>query len=200
MAEVDLSTKACGKCKVVKAFSEFNKNKNRPDGLAWDCRACNKDRCKKHFIAAPEKYNAASKADYEKNKEKYLAQAKQWAAKNKEKRREVTRAYVKRNPEKRYETQKNNRISNPGYYRAHFKKRQQLKRKAMPPWANEAAIRAIYEECSRISKETGVKHHVDHFYPLQNELVCGLHCEYNLRIITAFDNLSKGNSFPSEEL
>lgn len=88
---------------------------------------------------------------------------------------------------------------NPGLYRAHFKKRQQLKRNAMPAWADEAAIKAIYDECQRISKETGVLHHVDHYYPLKNELVCGLHVAHNLRIITAQANLSKGNSLPSEE-
>lgn len=200
MTEQNSNTqKACGKCGVVQELTQFNKNKNRPDGLAWDCKTCNRNRCMKHFKAQPEKYKEASKAVYEKNKDRYLAQAKQWAADNKEKRREISKAYVKNNPIQRKETSAKHREENPGMYRAHGRKRELRKRNAMPAWADEAAIKAIYDECQRISKETGVLHHVDHYYPLKNELVCGLHVAHNLRIITAYDNLSKGNSLPSEE-
>lgn len=66
----------------------------------------------------------------------------------------------------------------------------------MPAWANIEAIKAIYRQSAWASKMSGVKHHVDHYYPLKNDLVCGLHVENNLRIISAFDNLSKGNKLP----
>lgn len=197
MTEMDsITTKECGKCGAVKALSEFNKNKNRPDGLAWDCRACNRTRSKKHFDAAPEKYNRASKADYEKSKVAYKTRAKEWAAQNKEKRREIAKAYVANNPKKRKATQTQNRLQNPGLYAAHYKARQQRKRKAMPAWASEDNIKALYRQCAWVSKITGIKHHVDHFYPLKNDMVCGLHNEYNLRIIPAVENLSKGNRLP----
>jgi len=51
------------------------------------------------------------------------------------------------------------------------------------------AIRLIYEECQRISKETGIPHHVDHIIPLA---LGGLHHPSNLQILTAKENMKKG--------
>jgi hypothetical protein len=50
-------------------------------------------------------------------------------------------------------------------------------------------IRLIYEECQRLSKETGILHHVDHIIPLA---LGGLHHPSNLQILTAEENLKKG--------
>ena len=187
------TSKACGKCGEVKDLSAFNKNKNRCDGLAWDCKACNKARSKAAFEADKSRYNATSKAHYDQNKTRYVQKAKEWAKANAEKRREVVRGYTRRNPDARRETSKKYRLQNPGLYAAHYKARQQRKRKAMPKWANEESIKAIYRQCAWVTRITGIPHHVDHYYPLKNPLVCGLHNEYNLRIIPAADNLSKGN-------
>lgn len=145
-------------------------------------------------------YREVGKVAYKSNKAAYKARAKKWAHENPEKRKEVRKKYDRANPEKRAQWGREGREKNPGMYRAHGIARKTRKLNAMPAWANEAAIKAIYDECSAISKATGVKHHVDHYYPLKNDYVCGLHNEYNLRIITAFDNLSKGNSLPTEEL
>ena len=50
-------------------------------------------------------------------------------------------------------------------------------------------IRLIYEECYRITQETGIPHHVDHIIPLA---LGGLHHPSNLQILTAEANLKKG--------
>lgn len=198
MAETNSITgKACGKCGEVQEFFAFNKNKNRPDGLSWDCRECNKARSKAAFEANKSRYNETSKAHYEQNKSSYVTKAKDWAAANREKRREVAKEYARRNPSARHETSKKYRLKNPGLYAAHFKARQQRKRKAMPKWANVESIKAIYRQCAWVTRMTGIAHHVDHYYPLKNPLVCGLHNEYNLRIIPAAVNLSKGNQIPT---
>ena len=59
---------------------------------------------------------------------------------------------------------------------------------------------AIYREARRLSKETGVAHHVDHIIPLKGDLVSGLHVEGNLQILTASENLRKHNRFVEEML
>lgn len=216
MTEQDNSTqiacRVCGESKLLEFFPKSNTGKH---GRTTRCRVCtgaylkqyqaeNKEKLKihkqKYYVENKDVLNAIGKEDYEKNKDAYKKRARKWAVENPDARKEVRKKYDRANPEKRAAWGKAGREKNPGLYRAHFKKRQQLKRKAMPAWANEAAIKAIYDACSAISRATGVKHHVDHYYPLKNDYVCGLHNEYNLRIITAFDNLTKGNSLPTEEL
>lgn len=72
-------------------------------------------------------------------------------------------------------------------------KRRADKLNATPKWSNLEAIRRIYKEAKELCKKTGEEYHVDHIIPLKSKIVCGLHVPENLRIISAFDNLSKGN-------
>lgn len=74
-------------------------------------------------------------------------------------------------------------------------RRQILQRLATPAWANLEKIKAIYAERDRIEEETGIPHEVDHIVPIVNRLVCGLHCEANLRVIPTAENRSKSNKF-----
>ena len=54
-------------------------------------------------------------------------------------------------------------------------------------------IKLIYEKCRDLTRETGVPHHVDHIVALQGKTVCGLHVFWNLQILTAEENIKKGN-------
>jgi len=51
-------------------------------------------------------------------------------------------------------------------------------------------ILLIYKECARITEETGVLHHVDHIHPISKG---GKHHPDNLQILTAIENIRKGN-------
>jgi hypothetical protein len=64
---------------------------------------------------------------------------------------------------------------------------------ATPPWSDLLSIRLLYEDCQKVSAETGIKHHVDHIVPLRGKSVCGLHILHNLQIIPAALNLTKGS-------
>jgi hypothetical protein len=72
-------------------------------------------------------------------------------------------------------------------------RRRALEAQAMPSWVKTADLWVFHKECKRLSKETGVVHHVDHIVPLRGENVCGLHVPWNLRIIPAAENNAKKN-------
>lgn len=80
-------------------------------------------------------------------------------------------------------------------YNARDAKRRAAELQATPSWADLEQIGRIYKLCRKVTKKTGVEHHVDHILPLQGENVCGLHVEKNLAILPAKMNLSKGNTY-----
>jgi hypothetical protein len=67
----------------------------------------------------------------------------------------------------------------------------------MPSWAVDALI-PFYVEALRLTRETGVAHEVDHYYPLLGKTVCGLHVPGNVRVVTRGENMSKGNRLPDD--
>lgn len=122
------------------------------------------------------------KAWYEKNKEKEIAYSRAYYWANKEKQNKNASEWKKRNPERHV-------ILNS--------KRKAKSIQATPKWANLLHIEAKYSLCSMLNKNTAEKWHVDHIVPLQGKNVCGLHVEYNLKVIPAIDNLKKSNRLES---
>tara|TARA_R110002126_G_scaffold34315_1_gene106325 strand:+ start:316 stop:795 length:480 start_codon:yes stop_codon:yes gene_type:complete len=77
--------------------------------------------------------------------------------------------------------------SNPAAANALTMKRIAAKLKATPSWADMDEIKDIYIEAKYFDME------VDHIFPLQSKLVCGLHVACNLQLLSRSDNASKGN-------
>lgn len=51
-----MEKKKCTKCKADKKLSEFNKNKNRKDGLNNICRICSNNKSKEYYYNNTEKH------------------------------------------------------------------------------------------------------------------------------------------------
>lgn len=60
------------------------------------------------------------------------------------------------------------------------------------PWL-APAIEAVHAERDRLTRETGIEHHVDHIHPVSHPRLCGLTVPWNLRAIPAHENLKKSN-------
>ena len=141
----------------------------------------------------------------------------QYSQQHKEKRREHNRKYWKRkfhtdNDYRKYVRQNRQhwRKTNPNKvkqiaqqqykkhaakYHAAGAKYRASKKEAVVKWCEVEQIKELYKIALLLKSQTGIPHHVDHIVPLQHNLVCGLHCLANLRIITATENCSKSNSF-----
>lgn len=214
MADGDFTrVKRCTACKgEFSATPEhFYKNRSKWDGLATECKACLRALVTARFKADPEKHREKMRENYRAKSDEYKARARQWEqanpkrkkelqakfrAANKEKIAEQSRVDWQRHNEKRLEKKREYRAANPEKGAELYKKYQTKKAHAFPVWADREKILAFYAEAKRLTQETGVKHHVDHYYPLRSSTVCGLHNEFNLQVLTAFENQSKGNKVP----
>jgi hypothetical protein len=76
-------------------------------------------------------------------------------------------------------------------------KRRSSEIKRTPSWLADShwfEIDCIYKYCASL-RSIGLNFHVDHIVPLQGKLVSGLHTPWNLQVIHATENFSKGNKY-----
>lgn len=186
--------KKCTKCKIKKELSEFGKMSSTRDGLRSDCKSCRKVESKIRYEAKREELILYQRDYQKKNRDRLLPKKREYYWKDPEKYKNIERKNRERS---RIIENKRNR-ENPAKACAKTNKRKAIKLQATPFWltlSHWEQIDNIYIECARITKETGIKHHVDHIIPLQGKEVRGLHVPWNLQILTAKENESKGNKY-----
>lgn len=134
---------------------------------------------------------------YQVNRKRLREKDKKWYQVNLEHKREYSKKWRQANLEYYLESHreysKKWRQANPDIKNASTARNRAAKKKALTLWTDVNAIKNFYTEARRLTRLTGVKHHVDHIYPLQSEYMCGLHVETNLQILTEKENTMKGN-------
>ena len=81
---------------------------------------------------------------------------------------------------------------------AHVKKRKLDKLSRTPAWLTDDdfwMMGEMYHLAEIRTKTTGIVWHVDHVIPLRGKTVSGFHVPSNLRVITAQENMKKGNRY-----
>lgn len=172
--------KTCSKCGVEKGPDEFYREKSHADGLRSDCKEC---------------VNARIAARYKCNPDKYKIRVAEWARKNVVKIKSASATYREENREEvnlRTAAWKKT-PSGAARVNALNGRRHAAKLQAMPAWANEDSIGLWYKGAAILSTLLGEPCHVDHRVPLRSKLVCGLHNEFNLQLLSAKENITKGN-------
>lgn len=157
------------------------------------CPECQKEAYRRWHKKNTRRVKEYQQCWYKENKEKSLENGRHWRKQNPDKQREYDHRWYKQNLERCRDKNRRWRKENPDKARAQVMRRTAKKRQATPSWADCNAINAIYAEAVRLERETGIKHEVDHIYPLQSKYMCGLHVETNLQILTRAENASKGN-------
>jgi hypothetical protein len=158
--------------------------------------------------ATDEDKRAWKRKEYQNNKEKYIARAEKWRLDNpdrynankktyslredvKDAARRRTKEWSAKNKDRKREYDKQWIENNRAISRSHKANRRAKERKATPSWLTSdqtEAIRTIYLEAERLSRETGTPYQVDHIVPLSGKIVSGLHVPWNLRAIPAQEN------------
>lgn len=188
--------KVCVVCEATKSLSEFYKRKDSPDGYRNDCKECRKGTSSKNHYA-----------NHERNKEqKRLAHAEKVAenpnfyveqyAKTKDKSLAYSKASYEKFAEDRKAKQRLWSKTNRGTANALAKKYKLKKANATPKWLTESQllhIKCKYQLAAMLNIHGVEKWHVDHIVPIRGQDVCGLHVPWNLRVIPAKENMTKGN-------
>ena len=157
------------------------------------CKECCKATSRKWKKANPERVREINKRWAQANSEYIHKKNKEWLQANSQRVREKMKKWAQANPERMRKNRKRWAQANSDVVNALTAKRWASKKNASTSWTNFNNIKKFYAEARRLTELTGVKHNVDHIYPLQSEYMCGLHVETNLQILTQKENISKGN-------
>lgn len=224
---MSIELRVCKFCKEEKNIEDFH-FKSKAKGIRkHQCKSCCKLYRHEYYIKNKEKIYEQTESYRKANPQIYNENTARWRVENCESIKNYTKTYNERNKEilkikdkkrkstpehkKWYKKWKSSYFSIPEnrerrklkhgiwskrnkdkicYYSS--KRRSDLKN-ATPTWADLDIIFSFYQE----AQYHGLQ--VDHIIPISHPLVCGLHCEFNLQLLTKTQNISKNNSFEVSE-
>ena len=146
-------------------------------------------------IANPEKAAARSRRWREAHPDRAAEVCKKWKDANPESVKKNNKKWHEDNKERAAAKERKWRAANPAKVTMKAGRRRASRLLATPLWANEFIISEAYELAQMRTKVTGIVWHVDHVVPLTSKLVCGLHCEHNIRVIPGSENIAKNNRY-----
>jgi len=190
----------CSKCGEDKPVSEFHRDSSQPSGRYSACKSC---KCAAHhdrYLFNPEKYRNKRRATYHSDLQKSRAESLSRYYKRKSsglatQYPQTKRAWYLRNIESQQERGRADYRRKPDYYKQRSADRRAIKLRSIPIWADMKQVSAIYRKARQLTVQSGIPHHVDHIVPLNSRIVCGLHCEANLAVLTAVANAAKRNIY-----
>ncbi len=184
--DIRYTSSAC--CKICRelATSKWQRDNKQKD----------KDNKKSYRKETKEKFEPYYKKYREENKENIKEYHVKYYQENKEKHAAQMRAYYENHKNEYIEREKQLKKINPGYFTKKSATYKASKVNATPSWLTKGDldnIKLIYIEAAERSQRDGIKYHVDHLVPLHGKTVSGLHVPWNLQILEATKNMSKGN-------
>lgn len=208
-----MKTKICNTCLTEKPILEFGPHHTAADGYNPKCKSCvsaynreyrkrNQEKIRENNLEYAATHRAAARERTRRwrqdNPERAKANEKRYYYQNRDRELANSKRRYYQNQERDKQRSRQWREDNPARVAANIAKRRADEKQATPKWADLAAIHVIYEEARILTESSGVSHQVDHIVPLNSNVVCGLHCEANLRVITAEENNSKNNKLIEE--
>lgn len=152
---------------------------------------------KKYWEKHKDYYSKLKKIWYTENKDEYKKKVRDYAIRKKDEIVEKKhQKYLERYSKESERLKEKSRLwlkNHKEYSNFKKKKRECIKKQAIPIWADMKKIRLYYEMAKLYDDVFEEKHHVDHIIPLNGKNVCGLHWEENLQILGAKENMKKGN-------
>lgn len=167
--------KTCSRCEENKPIEAFYRHPAGADGYMSRCKTCICHIRALHRKANPDKVKQTNS---------------KWKAKSRERLNKISARYRNKDPELTLLRVQQWRQANPGKVAANAAKRRAAKHQRTPRWLTAEHIQQM-KDVYIAAQTTGMV--VDHIIPLLGKEVCGLHVPWNLQLMTAADNLKKGN-------
>lgn len=161
--------------------------------LCDECRDIRREACKSHYSRNKEYFRAKHEAYYAKHGDRIKSSKSKRDSSRRSELNAAAKVYYWMNREKRKKAAIDYIHKNYEAHKARTSARRAQSRLATPKWADKDKIKDFYRGASLLNCWDGPRAQVDHIVPLVSDLVCGLHCEQNLQILFAHENLSKGN-------